>query len=246
MGESLYVASSGAAARLQQLDIVANNLANSDTVGFRADRALFESALNQAWIGNNGETVPGAAALSQVRTTGLRSTLQPGAVSRTGAPLDVAIVGDGFFSVGLPGGDVGYTRAGSFHVDADGVLVSASGLPVLGGGNPVEVGNAAVRIQADGSVSDDQGNAVGRLDVFTFEDASRLVKQGQSVYRSPTEPEPESLEPHLIPGSVEQSNVKPVNELASLVILQRAFDASMKTLETSDELSQRLIQEVLR
>ena len=114
----------------------------------------------------------------------------------------------------------------------------------LGDGAPIVLGNTAVRIQADGALLDHRGNVAGRVSLFLFDDPNALKKQGQNLYRAPEDVEATPTPATLEPEALEQSNVQPLRELATLVILQRAFDASMQTLESSDELSQRLIQEV--
>ena len=123
MGSNIYVAASGAAARLQQLEIVANNLANAESVGFKADRAIFRTALEAALSQREGEPTDGApgGVYVEVGETGFNPA--PGPIRSTGAPLDVAIDGEGFFVVTTPEGER-YTRAGAFQLDRDQQLLS--------------------------------------------------------------------------------------------------------------------------
>lgn len=244
MGDSLYVMSSGAAARLQQLDIVANNLANSDTVGFKRDTPLFTSAFEAALRDAQGVDIPGAPGTSYVGMSEVRTDHRSGPVTQTGAPLDASISGPGFFRIETPAG-VRYTRAGNFRVDEQGVLVTPVGYSVLGRRGSIDAGAPGAHIEADGRVLDTRGRPLGTLEVVTFDDPSVLSKEGNNIFRAPDDVDPTEVKaPSLIPGSTEKANVQPVQELAALVILQRAFDAALQGLESEDQLSERLIREV--
>ena len=243
MGSDIYVAASGAMARLRDLEVVANNLANADTIGFKRNQALFRTALESALQERDGSRIGGAAGRAYV---GLRSPgphLSQGPITETGAPLDVAIRGDGFFAVETPAGRR-FTRAGSFRVAPDRTLVDREGNALLGGARSLRVGARPVEIRASGEVVDDAGVPRGRLAVFRFEDPGILVKEGLTLFRAEgVEPEP-VRDAELVPRSLERSNVKAVDELARLIVLQRAFDASMQSLRRQDESVQRLLQEV--
>jgi flagellar basal body rod protein FlgG len=241
MSGNLYVSAAGAEARLTQLDMLANNLANADTTGFRAGEIVFEAALEAALLDagdapENGRTFVGTTQ-SAVRSG-------PGPIRSTGRELDVAIDGEGFFVVETPGGPR-YTRAGSFRVDPIGFLLSGSGHPVLGEAGPIPAGSRPLRIESDGSVRDDRGELVGRLRIERFADPSSLVREGGALLRAPDGEAglPEGS-PRIVPRSLEGSNVLPLQDLARLVIVQRAFDAAMRTLEAEDSASSRLLQEI--
>ncbi|MDJ0847864.1 MAG: flagellar basal-body rod protein FlgF [Myxococcota bacterium] len=243
MGSDIYVAASGATARLRDLEVVSNNLANADTIGFKRNRAQFRTALESLLQERDGSRIGGAAGRAYV---GLRSPgpdFAQGPTTDTGAPLDVAIRGEGFFAVETPQGPR-YTRAGSFQVASDGKLVDREGRPVLGRSGPLRVGGSPVEILASGEIVDDRGLPRGRLAVFRFEDPGVLVKEGLAIFRADgVEPEA-ARDAELAPRSLERSNVKAVEELARLIVLQRAFDASMQTLRRQDESIERLLQEV--
>lgn len=241
---SLYVSSAGASARLSELDIVANNLANADTTGFRSDEPTFATALEAALIGESGRPASRAPIHSFVETGPPATRHTSGAASHTGSALDVAIDGPGFFQVQTPGG-TRYTRAGSFRVDASGALVTSAGHPVLGDGGPITVGPRSGQITEDGGLVDIDGSPIGRLSVQVFDDPGALVKEGSNLFRAPplAERSP-AVDLKVLPGMLEGSNVQPSAELARLVALQRAYDASMQVLEADDSASRRLIQEV--
>ena len=244
MGSDLYLAASGAAARLRDLDVVANNLANADTTGFKRDSAVFEASLAAALRDPQGHPLPGPDATAFVDASLVATDFSRGPVSTTGAPLDVAIQGPGFFEVDTPDGPR-YTRAGSFAVNAARQLSTPDGNPVLGEGGPIGLGSRSVEIRATGEVVDDQGSVVGRLQVVDFDPVDGLEKVGNSLYRAPDgvfpAPRPDAV---LLPRSLERSNVVPVKELTTLLLLQRAYDMNMQVIATDDQMTQQLLQEV--
>ena len=206
MGE-LYVSTSGAVSRLHQLEIVANNLANVDTLGFKADRTRFQSALVSQVQNPDGVPAAGAPARAFVQTQGVTTDHATGNVVATGRGLDAVIDGPGFFAVETNGG-TRYTRAGSFIVDADGTITTLDGKPVLGEGGPIQVGGSVPTILASGAVVDAEDNELGRLRIDTFADPNTLVKEGTNLFRAPTawperrrRPPACSLAPSSVPTS---------------------------------------------
>lgn len=241
MSGTLYVSAAGGEARLAQLDVLANNLANSETVGFRAGEVVFEAELDAALHDGEGAPEQGRAFV-RVGEASVRGLSGP--IRSTGRELDVAIQGDGFFAVDTAGGER-FTRAGSFQVDPSGILVSLSGDPVLGEGGAISVGSRPVRIEADGSILDDEDQLVDRLRVVRFADASALAQEGGSLLRASGSDPGEPVEaPQLALRSLEGSNVQPVQDLARMIVVQRAFDAAMRTLESEDAASRRLLEEL--
>lgn len=242
MSTTLYLSGTGAQAHLTQLEILANNLANSDTTGFKGDVVQFEALLEASLADASGRVVGGG--LGFVGTGDVHVNHEPGPVLSTGAPLDVAIQGPGFFMVHTPDG-VRYTRAGAFRVDAQGQLVGPAGHPVLGTSGPIVVGANAAQIDPTGRVLGANGSELGRLSVEEFTEPALLVREGSSLFRAPPEAVGLPVDGlRLLPGSIEQSNVQPMHELTQLVILQRSFEASLKALEADDAASRRLIEEV--
>jgi len=244
VSDPTFVSASGAVARLRQLEVVSNNLANANTVGFRADHTVFSSLLEARMRGAEGEPVGGAPGLAFVDTDGVALDLRPGNVIATGSPLDVAILGEGFFEVRTEAG-ARYTRAGSFAIGPDRQLVTQQGHPVLGeGGAPVDTGQRPVSITASGEVVDDLGLSVGRLRVVDV-DPAQLVKEGANLFAlGPdgfTVPVPDA---RFAERSIEGSNVQPVRALADLMMIQRSFEASLQTLQAHDGATEALIREV--
>lgn len=245
MGSTVYIAASGAEARLRQLEMVANNLANAHTDGFKADRSTFKTFFEGVLADQEGERMPGAAGGVYVAPSEAGFDDSAGPVRRTGGALDVAIEGRGYFVVETEAGER-FSRAGSFKVDPDGQLVTASGSPVLGTDGPIEISGAAARILASGDVVD-AGAVVGTLRVVDFEGDDALSKQGDGLFVAREGRTPEDVERlALLEGTVEASNVQPTAEMANLVILQRAFEASIQAMQRDDQATERLIQEISR
>ncbi len=243
MSDNVYVLASGALARMRDLDVIANNLANLSTSGFKADRTLFESALESQILGPDGRPAAGAPGRVFVGTAGTAAELEAGPLEQTGAPLDAAIRGPGFFAVETPAG-VRYTRAGSFQVDAAGQLATPDGHPVLGDGGAIVATGRPLRILESGDVVDDRGELLGRLRVVRFDEPERLVKEGGNLFRAPEGVTPRPVDsPDLAPGSLEGSNVSAVTELARMVMVQRSFEATLRASMLDDQATERLLQE---
>lgn len=242
MGE-LYISTSGAVSRMHQLETIANNLANVDTLGFKADRTQFQMALESQVRDVDGDLARGAPARAFVQTAGTNTDHAGGNVVQTGRGLDAAIQGPGFFAVETPGG-VRYTRAGSFIVDANGNLATLDGRAVLGDGGPINVGGSEAHILASGDVVDTEENVLGRLRVEAFDDPRALEKEGTNLFKATPAAvglPPENL--RLVPGSVERSNVQAIRELATMMILQRGFDATLQVMKSDDQATDQLIRE---
>lgn len=250
MGSDLYVALSGALARLHEIEVVSNNLANADTVGFKRDRTSFTAALETALRTPDQKITPGATAKVFTGVGEERFDPSPGPTEQTGAPLDVAIEGEGFFEVETPEGPR-YTRAGSFIVDAQGRLATPAGHPVMGSGGPISIDDGAAAILSSGEIAapadnpEDPQRILGRLKIVDFEDHAALSKTGGNLFQAADGVEPQILDDAaVLERSIERSNVRPVQELADLIIVQRSFDVAMQMLQADDETSQSLIREV--
>lgn len=228
MGSGSYVAYTGALANQLALDVIANNVANISTSGFRRDNTIFDSQL--------GARLHFASAESS------RIDLSPGQQQLTGSPLNAAIAGEGFFAVLMPDGQQFYTRRGDFRQEESGMLVLPGGLPVLGVGGPIQVpAGTGAQISGDGTVYAD-GQPYGRLRVVEFDSHEQLVKEGESLIRA-TESASlrEIVHPRLAVGYVEASNVNLAAEMVSLITASRSFEAAVRSMTIQDELTARLI-----
>ena len=259
MIRSLYIAKTGLDAQQTQLDVIANNLANVSTSGFKRSRAVFEDMLYQT------VREPGAQSTQQSQLptglqigTGVRPVATTrihtqGNLSQTGNSFDVAIQGAGFLQVQMPDGTTAYTRDGSLHTDAQGQLVTSNGLtmqPAI----TIPANALAVTIGQDGTVSVTQpGTAspttVGTIQLATFINPAGLSSQGQNLYLETAASgtaatnTPGTNGTGLInQGYVETSNVNVAEELVNMIQTQRAYELNSKAITTSDQMLQRLTQ----
>lgn len=236
---------SGQMALRQQLDVVANNVANASTTAYRGDRTLFQSHISKL-------DVPGReVAFVQDRATYVDT--RPGAIAATGNPLDVAIDGNAFLAVERPGNaGRGYTRDGRLRVAPDNTLVDTAGRPVLdeGGGHLLMPERfSAAEIRADGTVlatTDGRSEQVGRLGLFQPGDPRAIRKGGDGLLEIPPAElrpvEPGSREVRLVQGALESSSVQPIAEIANLTALQRAYDSVQRIVADDDSRIRKMIE----
>lgn len=242
LGSDGYISASGASAQLRDLDVVSNNLANVGTPGFKRSESIFRAVLEARLRNVDGALQPGAPASAFVSTDLVGTDFGRGSAERTGSPIHAMIDGPGFFEIETDQG-ARYTRAGNFIVNREGMLASPGGNVVMGEGGPITILAGDARIDPTGSVSDRNGNILGRLKVVDFEDLQSLESVGRSLYRAGDVAVERVVEgPQLIPGSIEGSNVETARELATMVMLQRAFETNLRAMQTDDETTQRLIE----
>ena len=223
----------------RQLDIVANNLANLSTPGFRAERAVFEEFVIP--IAEDGTQTGTAANVSFVSDVALFRDFRAGEIEVTGNPLDVAIDGEGWIAVQTADGER-YTRSGRFSLDPDGRLVTMDGDQVLGEGGPVtfDDGETDITFAIDGTIASSQG-IKDRLRVVTFENERALVKEGGRLFSSPDAPAP-LARVRLVQGAVEQSNVNAVEEITQMIQVTRAYESTARMLSRLGELQRNAIE----
>lgn len=255
MLQSLKVSEAGLLAQEQKVDILANNLANAATPGFKRMLATYEYTPPPA-PGLAG--VP-AAALPPLNPNVLMpggilrvSTvpdLRPGPMQPTGNPLDVAVDGDGFFVVQTPQGER-YTRNGSFSLDSEGRLTNQSGNLVLGDGGPIEVPpGALLSIATDGTLRAD-GNDLGRLRLVQPANARAFSPDGGSSFTIAAGAQAPVAVPEedrrVAPGFLEGSNTNPISDLVAMITAQRVFEAGQRVISTTDETLGKNINEIPR
>lgn len=218
----------------RELDVIANNMANVSTNGYKARQSRFKEFL-----------MPGASAaafrqpdrgLSFVAETGTALDPSPGAIERTGNPLDAAIKGDGFFVVQTPAGER-YTRNGAFTLNAQGQLVTSDGHTVMGESGPIAFSpqETGIEIGADGTVSTTQGQR-GKLRLVRFADPQTLRNEGSNVFSSTTPAQAAGTAAQVQAGAIERSNVKPVIEMSRLIDVNRSYTTISTMLTRMDEL----------
>ncbi len=247
MIRGLYTSAAGMLAELQRNDVLANNLANLTTSGYRQDKlavgtfpAMLLSRLEPGQRPAEVGTVGGGVQVVEQRVSFL-----PGTVQETGLPLDLAITGDGFFVVQTPDGEA-YTRQGHFGRTADGTLVTADGLTVLGERGPVRVNGQDVRIAEDGSITVD-GMAADRLRVVDFADRKVLAKRGQTLFTAPGGATPTAVEaPQVRQNYLEMANVNPIEAITEMIALVRGYEAGQRAIQAQDETLERAVSEIAR
>ncbi|MCP8883510.1 flagellar basal-body rod protein FlgF [Devosia sp. XJ19-1] len=222
----------------RQLDVVANNIANLNTTGFKAEQVLFEEYVMPLARDNDFPTLD--QPLSYVQDWATIHDLSGGAVVQTGNELDVALNGEGFFAVQTAGGER-WTKAGSFQLNNQGTLVDLSGNPVLGTGGPIQFApeEVGITIATDGTVSSSQGPK-GQLRIVEFANAQGLVREGANLF-SGGEPQI-NANTRVMQGHIERSNVSGVTEMAELIKVQRAYESAASLAQKQDELRRTAIQ----
>ena len=232
MDRMIYLAMAGAKAAMQRQDVVASNLANLSTPGFREELTAFRA---MPVIGDGAstrvytiESTPGYSAAG-------------GPVQSTGRALDVALTGNAWLAIQARDGTEAYTRAGALEVSSEGELVGAGGLPVLGDGGPIAVpAQAEVQIAADGTVSARVGTAkpqtIGRLKLVTPE--APLQRGDDGLFRAGGGDVTADPAARLQPGALEGSNVSPIGAMVAMIAAARQFEQQMKMMQTSQETEQ--------
>jgi len=228
-----YIALSRQMVLRRQMDIVANNLANLTTPGFKGESMLF--------IEHLARTEP-REKISLVRDIATIRDLRAGPMTETGSPFNLAIRGEGYFAIQTPEG-TRYTRAGGFTPDAEGQIVTPQGLPLLDdGGAPIiiPVDALSVVVSRDGTISTDQGE-LGRVQVVRFENQQALKRLANSLYDAEGQAALPVEEPDVQQGKLESSNVAGVVEMTKLVNTVRRYEAAAKLANDEHERQRRAI-----
>lgn len=247
MLNSLYVSASGMLAELRRQDIVANNLANAATNGYKRDIGVSSEfpLVFQAQFGGGTGLPVGTTRVAPIAEFAV-TDFAPGAFRSTGNPLDLALAGNGFFALQTPEG-LRYTRNGNFQVDSNGILVTSRGEAVLGiNGAPINVGTENVVIQDDGQVL--SGNqVVGQIQIAAFQNPLQLLKAGDGKFTATAQAGQIAAEAgQLKQGFLEASNVNPIREMVAMIEIQRAFEASQRVIKTTDRTLEVAVTQVGR
>lgn len=259
MIRSLWIAKTGLDAQQTNMDVIANNLANVSTNGFKRQRAVFEDLMYQTLRQPGAQsseqtTLPSGLQIGTgVRPVATERLHSQGNLSQTDSSKDVAINGQGFFQVQMPDGTLAYTRDGSFQTDQNGQLVTNGGFPVQPA-ITIPANALSMTIGRDGTVSvTQQGQTqpvqVGQLTLSTFINDAGLESVGENLYQetqasgAPTDSTPGLNGAGLLyQGYVETSNVNVAEELVSMIQTQRAYEINSKAISTSDQMLQKLTQ----
>ena len=252
-----YIGSSGMNAQQTRLDAISNNLANADTTGFKRDIAVSKSfpELLMRRMNDDGvyETPFGSADVAPiigkiglgVETNELYTDFEQGSFKQTSTHTDMALSGEGFFAVETPSGER-YTRNGNFLVGKEGILVTKEGYPVLGENGYIRVADDRFTVNQDGMVySENDMELIDRFKIVRFDNERYLQKMGSSLYQDTdvtgSAYVAEGKErPVVLQNYVETSNVNVVNEMVSMIEVNRAYEANQKTIQSQDTMMSTL------
>ena len=257
MMRTFWIAATGMESQQLNLDVIANNLANVNTAGYKKSRTDFQELLYQE------EAMAGAASSPQTQTpTGLQVGLgvrpvatqkifSEGNLEQTSNPLDLAVEGQGFFKILMPSGEVAYSRNGSFKIDGEGRIVNSMGYPM----DPelsIPEDTREISISSDGIVSVTQGGSnvpteIGSLELVKFINPGGLRPMGQNLFLATTAsgdeitgvPGEDGMGT-VIQGFLEMSNVNVVEEMVKMIVSQRAYEMNSKAIQSADEMLQML------
>jgi flagellar basal-body rod protein FlgF len=226
MDSGYYAASTALVSRTQELDTIANNLANVSTVGYRAEKNVFSSVL--AGVDASSGSPLNRAINDFGVLSGTDLDLSQGALQKTGNDLDLAIQGPGYFEVQTANGQV-YTRNGSFQVSSKGQLITSTGDAVMGERGTITMLPGSVSISADGTISSN-GAVTGKLRVVEFPAGTKLTSIGNSYYSAPANTAVNSTHSDVRQGMLESSNVNPIVGMVELVTAQRSAEMMQRAL----------------
>jgi flagellar basal-body rod protein FlgG len=256
MSGSIYMAAHGALAYEKRMEILSNNIANVNTVGFKQDKTKFQQYYASA-LENNNPPTSSTSVTSQAEefwfAVSSHTDHSTGPLKNTGNRFDLAITGNGFFCIQTPDG-IQYTRRGDFNIDANGNLVTQEGWPVLGDGGEITVGSQAdfsdsegheFLVQEDGTVEVD-GNSVGKLRIVEFLDPQKLTKVGNTNFTvgGGSGAESTATDYYISQGTVELSNVDAVRMMTELIETLRGYESYQKVIRSIDEINAKSINEV--
>jgi flagellar basal-body rod protein FlgF len=240
-----YVVLSRLVAQRRATDVLAANIANAGTPGFKASATVFAAHVER----QPGLAVaPGAREVAYSEDRATWRDFTAGALQQTGNPLDLALQGDGFFAVETPRGER-FTRAGRFTLSPESQVVDPAGHPVLtDGGQPLTLppGSVRIEVQGDGTVVTENG-PIGRLRIVRFEAPQQLLAEGDRLLAAPDDLAPLAVErPGVVQGAVEESNVSPVRELTRLTAEMREFQFASQFMEREGERLGSAVDRILR
>ncbi len=236
MRNTQAVAAMGAFRQQTRMDhLIANNLSNVQTIGFKREVPVFQSILSKT-----------SERFQNIQHDTMRISFLPGPIQKTGNDLDLTIEGEGFFKVKTPNG-VRYTRNGNFSLTKDQLLINADGFPVLGQrGSEITLTGKKIAVGSNGSVMAD-GNEVDQIAVVTFSDQSILQKEGHTLLKNgSSEGEIKAPQSQVLQGALEASNVNAVEEMINLMDSHRTYESCLKIIQADDSLDSKAVNEVGR
>ena len=237
MENTSYVALSREAALWRQMAVVAHNMANANTPGFKAEQMMFTTYVAKT----KSDTSPFGQKLAFVQDYGTLHDTREGPLTETGDSLDIAIHGPGYYTVDTPAGQR-FTRDGHFQLDSNGMVVTSSGYPVLqANGNPIVVapGESSIEVAGDGTISTENGQ-IGKLQVVTFPNEQELQPLGDGTYSTTQTPAP-LAQASVVQGMLEQSNVQPIAQMTDMLNILRNYEGVMNMIQNEHDRQMKAI-----
>jgi flagellar basal-body rod protein FlgF len=222
----------------RQMEVIANNLANVNTTGFKAEQVLLEEYVSP--VARDGGFAWSDQPLTYTHDWATMHDLSDGAVVQTANPLDVALRGDGFLAVQTPAGER-WTRSGALQIDAEGFLVTTDGHRVLGEGGPIQfdADDNDITIAPDGAISTNDG-IKGRLRLVEFSDVQALAREGSNLFSGGVPIEGGTT--RVMQGALEKSNVSGIAEMTEMIRVSRAYQSLASLMQKQDEMRRSAVQ----
>ena len=235
MNNSLYAAATGSRLEMLRLDVIANNLANFSTSGFKADKPYFKDVLQFMSDKQFDKSRRGTSRNEFIASV---TNFRQGAVKNTGNPLDFSIQGDGFFEV-VKDGKTGYTRNGAFQLDPEGRLMTSDGALVQGDGGEITLGSGKIEVGSEGNITLD-GQEVDKIKVVNFSDPRMLRKVNGNIFEKGASVVPlDDGQFTIINQALESSNVNPVRQMTQMIEAGRNYEAYQKMIKIINEINER-------
>lgn len=243
MDQISVLAASGLRAKMESLDMLANNIANASTGGYKSDGEFYSLFASEAASGGDSSETPAMLPMTQRPWT----DFSQGVLESTNNPLDIGLSGKGFFAVQGPSGPL-YTRNGSFQVSATGTLTTVDGYALLDRGGQTMKADSRfpIEIAVDGKISQ-HGQTVGQLQIVEFKDPTVLEKLGNNSFRNASKQTPvDATSVQVHQGKIEASNVNAAQSAVRLVSVMRQFEMMQKAIQLSGDMGRKAIEEVAR
>jgi len=251
MDQTMYIATSGALAQQMRLEVLANNLSNSNTVGFKEDKTIFREYFplspvmpGETAVENGSSSAVAPQSDSYVMLERTMVDFSPGQLRSTSNRLDFALNGNGFFCIEAPSGTL-YTRKGNFTLNKEGILVTQEGLPVLGNKSKIRLGGSDITVDKQGNISE-KGSVIDSLRIVDFTDRSVLSKAGDTFF-APADPSITGQnvdEPEISQGFIEMSNVDTVRVMTEMIETLRTYESYQKVIQSYSDVTTKAINEV--
>ncbi len=247
MLRSLYLSATNMLVQRKKVDVIANNIANMDTVGYKSDSLISRSFgdMYLERVNDPGNTAEGVGPLNTgVHIDELVTSFEEGSLKTTNRGLDFAITGDGFFVVSTTAGDR-YTRDGNFAINSDGYLVTSDGNRVLGTNGFLKIDTANIAVDSNGNIVNAEGDELGALRIVSFADNAGLKKAGNNLYINENNQRAQTAQDVAVrQGALEASNTDITNETLNMMAASRSFETSQRVVKMIDETLGRAVNDI--